>query len=377
MKGVYFTTICDICDEADTAYPGIRLKIRKQVEILRNHGIDMVFWYAGGGPEKGRFHKYISRLPFYRDRYELKRDAVRDADFIYVRKPLMINMGLVDLLKRIRKENPGIKILLEVPTYPYDSEVSGLFQMPFLLKDRHARKNLKKVVDVVLTYSDDKEIFGINTINISNGIDTKAAAEALSGKTRPEDGKLRIMACARFDFWHGYDRALEGLHRYLQDPEADKNIELEMVGEGPALASYKELAGKYGLQEYVRFYGKLQGRELSNVYAVSDIGLDSMGRHRSGVYYNSSLKGKEYCAYGLVIVSGVRTELDSDESFPYYFRIPADETPLNFHKMIEFYRTAAGNGKDRNDVRREIMEYAASHFSMEVVFRPVIEYICS
>lgn len=375
MKGIYFTTICDICDETDNAYPGIRLKIRKQMEVLRDHGINMVFWYAGGQSVKSWFHKTVSRLPFYRDSYELKREAVRDADFLYVRKPLMINMGLVDLLKRVRKENPKIKILLEVPTYPYDSEVSGLFQMPFLLKDRHARKSLKKVVDVILTYSDDKEIFGIHTINISNGIDTKAAAEALSGKTRLDDGKLRIMACARFDFWHGYDRALEGLHRYLQDPGSDKRIELEMVGDGPALASYKEIAEKYGLQEHVRFYGKLQGQELADVYSISDIGLDSMGRHRSGVFYNSSLKGKEYCAYGLLIVSGVKTELDNDDAFDYYYRIPADDSPVDFNEVIEYYNTVTDNGRKRIQVRKAIMQYASEHYSMDVVLRPVLDYL--
>lgn len=42
-----------------------------------------------------------------------------------------------------------------------------------------------------------------------------------------------------------------------------------------------------------------------------------MGRHRSGVSFNSSLKGKEYCAKGLIIVSGVKTELDLDGEFLY------------------------------------------------------------
>jgi hypothetical protein len=52
---------------------------------------------------------------------------------------------------------------------------------------------------------------------------------------------------------------------------------------------------------------------LNDIYNISDIAIDSLGRHRSNVMYNSTLKGKEYCAKGLPIVSGVKTEFDYDE----------------------------------------------------------------
>ncbi len=375
MKGIYFTTICNIEDDTDNALPGIKEKIRRQVEFFRKHGIDLYYYYAGDEAKKGRFHKYISRLPFYRDRYKLNSEMAAETDFIYVRKPLMMNMGLVDLLRRIRKENPKIKILMEVPTYPYDNEIKGIFQKMYLIKDRYARKRLYRYVDVILTFSDDKEIFGIKTINLSNGVDTRAASDALTGIIRPKDGTIRIMACARFDFWHGYDRAIEGLHSYIRDPGSDKKVELEMVGDGPMVTAYKELVEQYGLQEYVRFHGRLLGDALADVYAKSDIGLDSMGRHRSGVFYNSSLKGKEYCAYGLVIVSGVKTELDNDDSFEYYYRIPADDSPVDFNKLIVFYNDVTDNGRKREEVRKAIMQYASEHFSMDVVLKPVIDYI--
>ena len=228
-------------------------------------------------------------------------------------------------------------------------------------------------MDVVLTYSDDKEIFGIKTINISNGVDALSIFQAVRKYPHPEDGKIRFMACAKFSLWHGYDRAIEGLHQYLEKPDANRNIEIEMVGDGDAAESYRQLVKKYGLEEYVRFYGKKQGDELIRVYSLCDIGLDSMGRHRSGVYYNSSLKGKEYCAYGLMIVSGVETELDHADDFEYYYRIPADDSPVDFEKVLAFYQAKADSHKER--MRETIMQYAIDHFSMEVVFQPVIDYI--
>ena len=108
---------------------------------------------------------------------------------------------------------------------------------------------------------------------------------------------------------------------------------------------------------------------------IRDIGLDSMGRHRSGVYYNSSLKGKEYCAYGLLIVSGVETELDNAADFDYYFRIPADDSPVDFAKILEFYNEKVADNKAA--VHKKISDYALDHFSMDKVFKPVMDYIGS
>lgn len=370
MKGIYFTTMCNIEDFNDNANIGIKAKIRAQYELFIKAGFDMSFFY---GHKESSLYRYVNRLPFFRDKYDLSDELIRTSDFIYLRKPSAINMGLIDMLKRIRKINPGMKILLEIPTYPYDNEIQGLVRLPLKLKDKYARKRLKDYVDVILTYSNDKEIFGIKTINISNGVEAEKLAEAVKKYPYPNDGKIRFIACAKFNLWHGFDRAIEGLNEYLQSPEANKNIELEMVGDGDLVDTYKQLVDQFGLSEYVKFYGKLQGEELVKVYSKCDIGLDSMGRHRSGVYYNSSLKGKEYCAYGLLIVSGVETELDSASDFDYYYRIPADDTPVDFAKVLGFYKEKVADNK--SGVRKIISDYAIEHFSMDKVFKPVIDYI--
>ena len=370
MRGIYFTTMCNIEDPNDNIDPGIREKILQQYRLFQSAGISMHFYYAH---RASRYYRYVNRMPLFRDKYDLPESVIQESDFIYLRKPSTINMGFIDFLKRIRSINPGMKILLEIPTYPYDDEIQGLIRVTLKWKDQYARKKLKDYVDVILTYSDDQSIFGVKAINISNGVDVVRLSSAVKKYPHPNDEKIRLMACAKFNLWHGYDRAIEGLHQYLQKPDANRNVEIEMVGDGASTESYRQLVEKYSLQEYVRFYGKLQGEDLVKVYSICDIGLDSMGRHRSGVYYNSSLKGKEYCAYGLVIVSGVKTELDGADDFAYYYRIPADDTPLDFDAVLDFYKKSAG--EDREKMREIIMQYALNHFSMEVVFQPVIDYI--
>lgn len=370
MRGIYFTTMCNIEDEEDNSNPGIKEKIRQQFEIFQAAGISMYFYYA---KPQSKLYRYVNRMPFFRDHFYLAENIIKEADFVYMRKPSAINMGFIDLLKRIKSLEPGIKILLEIPTYPYDNEIQGIVRQPLKWKDRFARKKLRKYVDVVLTYSDDKEIFGIKTINISNGVDALKISEAVKKYSHVDDGKIHFMACAKFNLWHGYDRVIEGLHRYLQNPTANRNIQIDMVGDGQALDSYRQLVEKYAMQDYVVFHGKLQGEDLVRAYSVCDIGLDSMGRHRSGVYFNSSLKGKEYCAYGLMIVSGVETELDHADDFEYYYRIPADDSAVDFEKVLSFYESKVGNDKDK--VKNIIMQYAINHFTMNIVFRPVVDYV--
>ena len=72
----------------------------------------------------------------------------------------------ISYLKFLKKIN--LKVILEIPTYPYDGEVKDNF---FTKWDKKYRKELHKYVDKGVTYSNDKKIWGITCINISNGID--------------------------------------------------------------------------------------------------------------------------------------------------------------------------------------------------------------
>ena len=147
-----------------------------------------------------------------------------------------------------------------------------------------------------------------------------------------------------------------------------------IVGTGPEFDRYKELIEKYGLENHVFLTGYKSGDDLEKIYDKCIIGLDSMGRHRSGVLFNSSLKGKEYCAKGLMIVSGVKTELDLDSNFQYYMRVPADDTPLDFTKIanqVQKYLSC----NNISDIQTKIMEYSKDNFDYSVALKPILNYI--
>jgi len=98
---------------------------------------------------------------------------------IYVRYPFS-EPFFIRFLRECKER--GLKVLLEIPTYPYDEELSTFK----LFIDRAFRKRLHKYIDKVITFSNHREIFGIPTIRISNGIDIEEVkATSTSKKCTP------------------------------------------------------------------------------------------------------------------------------------------------------------------------------------------------
>ena len=154
-----------------------------------------------------------------------------------------------------------------------------------------------------------------------------------------------------------------------------RKINLHLVGDSEVLNEYREKVSCYKLNDNVIFYGKKYGEELDKIYDTCDLALDALGRHRSGVYYNSSLKGKEYCAKGLPIISGVKTELDYNKEYSYYLRVDADESDIDMLDIIEFYDKIYNSNKTRKDIINFIRSYSEEYFDFKNGFNPIINYI--
>ena len=243
--------------------------------------------------------------------------------------------------------------------------------MPLIIKDVVWRSMLKKYVDRIVTYSNDEKIFGINTIRISNAISCQNLNIAKAKDFNPK--KIHIMLCATLSYWHGYDRAITGLNEYYKNG-GDINFTLHVVGQGEEFYNLQKMISAYSLDNHIIMHGNKTGKDLDELYNVCDLGFDSMGRHRAGVYYNSSLKGKEYIAKGLPVVSGVETELDYDDSFNYYMRVPADDSPINYFAIGKFCKNIY-DGKTVKSIREEIRDYAIKNYSYKKTFEKVFEFI--
>jgi glycosyltransferase involved in cell wall biosynthesis len=281
---------------------------------------------------------------------------------------------MIKSLGKIKRIRPDIKILIEIPTYPYDNEIKfSLLDSMLILKDRWNRRKLHKFVDCVLTYSKDRSIFQIPAMQLSNAVDSNSIMA--KDITEPGD-KINLIAVARFVLWHGYDRFLNGLKEYYSSDKVDKkDIVLHLVGDGPEIDRYRSLVDEFQLKDHVLFHGRKVGKELDDIYNKCEIGLDAMGRHRSNVYFNSTLKGKEYGAKGLPIISGVETEFDSDKAFRYYMRVPADESNVDIDEVINFYNNIYCSGESKENVVKSIRDYTRNNFDVSVAWKKVADYI--
>lgn len=372
MNGLYITV--EYKKISATSSNGIQRKIYYQIETLKNYGhnIQFIYPYASNNTN---ISKILRFLPLCNNfiKWEINYFELRNVNFIYIRKPALMDKDILKFLKRCRRINNNIKILMEIPTYPYDDEIHGLTTSYLLFKDKYYRKKLKGLVDKIVTYSRDNIIFGIDTIKIPNAI----KADEFNYQIREYHCKQKHMiACSSLSYWHGYDRALKGIVNYYADKNnaIKSDLLLHIVGNGEELNSYKEIVNKNNIQDYVIFHGYMSGKQLNEIYSKCCIGLDSLGRHRSKVYYNSSLKGKEYCSRGLVIVSGVDTEFDFIDNYNYYIRVPADDSSLDFSAILNKYNNIIEDKLD-SDIFYDITSFAKNNFDFSVAMLPINEFL--
>lgn len=371
MNGVYIAAY-DLTNTSN----GVAKKINSQIKCFEDQGIHMQVLDINvlhNYSQQYKLRTFLSDALVYPFRFDQILQYACDTidftkiDFIYIRKG-WLDRAQITLLRRIKAQKPNLKIIMEIPTYPYDKEAWGRRKLLAVPRDKHARTQLHTVVDRIVTYSPDDKIFDIPTIRISNGVDYAS----VQLKSHQAHTGIHLIAVALFAEWHGYDRLLQGLaeNRALAEKE---NIVFHLVGDGLSLKSYQDIVERTGISKHVVFHGRLSGKALYDIYNVSDIGIDALGRHRSGVFYNSTLKGKEYCAIGLPSISGVETELDTIPN-NFYLRVPADDSSIDISKIVEFYQNLCQNS-DPQQLASEIRRQTQKYFDFGNAFKPVIDYV--
>ena len=140
--------------------------------------------------------------------------------FVYIRSFNNANPMTVGLVSKLKKT--GMKVVMEIPTYPYDNEFKGAsYRIKLnLYIDKLFRRQLAGEVDRIVTFSDDKEIFGQKTINISNGIDFSCIP--IQQKTKHPPHEVHLLGVAEVHYWHGYDRVIAGLGEYYKQKPKTK-----------------------------------------------------------------------------------------------------------------------------------------------------------
>lgn len=355
---------------------GIDKKVLWQVEQLNQDGIEcklIEHYYDGHSLIMKCFNILMARIPFGNANPEWRwHDYYEDIDFIYFRRPDAITLPLLKLLKIIKLNNPNIKIIMEIPNYPYDEEL-GLkwINKPLLLKDKYNRRKLEKYIDRIAVQNDIDIIWGIKTLRFLNGIKLEDIEKRVPVQVT-YNNSINICAVASLEPWQGYERIFKGLRSYYNSG-ACREIIIRIAGIGSEFEKYKQIVKEYGLEQRVMFLGKLSKLELEKLYNCSDLAIDTFGRYKTGNNLSTSLKSREYLAKGIPIVTGCKTDI-LNESFHYYLEFSNDESSISFDKIVDFYDKVYKES-DKQDVINIIRNYAKKVCDISTMIEPVKKYL--
>lgn len=367
MKGYYLFAPM----EAGNLGPqsGVERKVRAQHRAL-NKLVDCELIIMPAVEYSGTVgEKIVRRLPYTaawrKWKYEGEFD---DADFLYMRQ-VYHDDSFARYLRAVKRSNPKIKIIYEIPTYPFDDVIrksKSISKKIFSAKSSHAKDTIVEQIDRIVTFYGQEEIWGIPCIDLINGYEF--ASVTLPHRSRSDT--VHIMSVSATSFWHGYDRVIEGIHNYYAGG-GKENIIYHMVGN--VMPEHKKAVDEYGLQEHVVFYGRLSGEPLQEIFEKSFLGIDVLGGHRKNYPVSSSLKSREYAAYGLPMITSSPVDY-LPEDYPYQFIAPYDDSPLDMQAVLEFYHKIYDNN-DFDAIAGEIREYAAARCEMSIVMKPVADWL--
>ncbi len=325
---------------------GISKKISYQLKAFRDCGADTHLCYMDESQGKRRLvdgivirdygsgimSKILKRVEFD----SIAQYAIdHDIDFVYMRSNHNANLFTIHMVRRMKQA--GMKVVMEIPTYPYDAEYEAQGISRQIVQDRLFRNLLAQQLDAIVTFSDYESIFGQKTIRISNGIDFDSIP--VKERRHQETRELHLIGVAEIHEWHGFDRVITGLQKYYEQQQ-DIKVIFHVVGyffNADIEASFRQLLAETHMEPYVVLHGKQHGEGLDKLFAQCDFGIGSLGRHRVGIDRIKTLKNREYAARGIPFVY---SETDSDfDHQPYVLKVPADESPLDIEQVIRFYQS--------------------------------------
>ena len=372
MKGLF------IVFHGFAAHNGISKKIFYQCDALRRCGAELRLCSLEVGADgshrrildgetlenfgHGLRAKLKKRFSYRSVTDYIRREGVR---FLYVRFDHNANPALIRWFAHLKKL--GVRIVMEIPTFPYDPEYARASRKTKLVLsvDKCFRNALARQVDRIVTFSQYDTIFGRPTIRISNGIDF--AHIPLKTNVNDTSNTVHLLGVADIHFWHGFDRVVAGLADYYRRPH-EKEVIFHIVGGGSrfTVPELREQVREQGMEERVVLHGPLWGEALDRAFEEADLGIASLGRHRNGITHIKTLKNREYAARGIPFVY---SENDSDfDAMPYVLKAPADESPIDIYALLHFLD---GVDRDPAHIRASIEDT----LSWDVQMRKVLDQI--
>lgn len=294
----------------------------------------------------------------------------KDTNILYFRR-MTPSIKLILKLYAL-KRNRALKIVMEIPTYPFSGEQENSVAYRKKISNWVGEKLIHLVLDrIVVVGSNERieSIYNVPIIHANNGIFFEDVS--IASKEYKKD-QLDLIAVSSCFFWHGYDRLINGMRDYY-NTAYKKIVNFHIVGEGDCLNEYKKIAEENGLlNKHIFFYGKLEGKELDAIYNKADIAVDCLACHRKKVFFVSALKVREYVAKGLPFVTANKVDVYNEVTKEYILEVPADETNIDLNSILDFYTKISEKSGELNDIIRKTFR---PYCEWEAAYSEVIKYL--
>lgn len=387
MKSLLYLTVLNIEDQEKV---GILGKIHGQILAMKKRGIDVHFGHFLGLNtfviEHGSVKKYPAKGNNTRKRLSSIYDRLIEylgqegIQYVYIRFTGLDSHAIM-FYKKLKEMN--IHIIIEFYSHNLELEMKkSIFRAikeynlvlaakstASYLIDKHYLNKIKNYVDIIVTTTPvDGGMYGIPTINVRNGI----TPETFTRIDKVDNGyDLTIVSVAMISVWHGYDRVIKGLSNYYKNG-GKKRVKYYVIGDGEARQSLEKMTDELGLNENVCFTGVKTGKDLDNYYNQSDLALEMLAGFRRTNGPISSIKMAEYFAKGIPVLYSTNVDFYDQKVLEYCYRIPYDESPVNFEDIFAFIESLKRKKENISDCMHKI---AIDEFDWVVTAKELHEYI--
>ena len=368
--------------------PGVQKKISCQIKVMEKSQI-RVFHACPYDEERFEIVDYAGNIVSsvnikgYRD---VKKDIASNKcvyDFIMKNKVDAIyarngNFSIVmqRFYRKLRKK--GIKVILEIPTYPLTQRKTNIKQSIRIKDYKTALAQIygytigslgipfmRYGVDKIVTYNGFDKIWGVETLKIPNAVDVNSMPIHIIKPIKKNE--LHLIAVANVAKWHGYDRIIKSMSEYYNNNNK-RLLTFDIIGPGTEIIELKELVKDCGLEKHVFFRGLVLGAELDSYFEKADVAVSVLGCHRDGMDYYDSLKSREYSARCIPFITTCAEHDYEEQDFVY--SVPNDESLIDMKKVVEFYERLC-------DVKttERMRQFALEKCDWTIAFKPVCDYI--
>lgn len=193
----------------------------------------------------------------------------------------------------LRRKYPLLKIVIELPTYPYHYEFKKLSLWVIKLIEP---KNLSKYVDAIWHLGEEKEIWKVPTIKYNTYIDFDKYK--IRERISSNNAQINLITVSTLWPWFGIHDFIDAFIKYIIN-KSTKNITLNVVGNGPMYISLSEKVKKSQLGEIIVMHGSVYSERLNSLFENMDMAIGNFGRKYQPLNYAQSIKHRHYAARGI------------------------------------------------------------------------------